>query len=110
MVQILKMQFRKIQKLLNSAGNEPIINVISPRYLSIKLLEADKEELNRIEKCVNYKKIIKTVREETVKIESIHKDEIESIITDSKYGFIEGALKETYHEAIKEKKNKSRKN
>ncbi|MDP2236420.1 MAG: ferrous iron transport protein B [Bacteroidales bacterium] len=100
---------QKIQTLLNTAGNEPIINVISPRYLSIKLLEGDKEELNRIDKCVNYKKIAKTVREETVKIESIHKDEIESIITDSKYGFIEGALKETYQEAIKEKKNKSRK-
>ncbi|PKP52018.1 MAG: ferrous iron transport protein B [Bacteroidetes bacterium HGW-Bacteroidetes-1] len=104
----IESSIQKIQKLLNTAGNEPIINIISPRYLSIKLLEGDKEELNRIEKCVNYKQISRKVREETVRIESIIKDETETIITDAKYGFIEGALKETYHEAIREKKTRSR--
>lgn len=100
---------KKIQKLLNSPGNEPIINVISPRYLAIKLLEGDKEENVRIEKCVNHKTILKTVRHETVRIENILKAETETIITDAKYGFIEGALKETYQELVKEKTTKSRK-
>ncbi|MCC7318517.1 MAG: ferrous iron transport protein B [Bacteroidales bacterium] len=100
---------KKIQKLLNNPGNEPIINVISPRYLAIKLLEGDKEENDRIEKCVNHKTILKTVRHETVRIENILKAETETIITDAKYGFIEGALKETYQELVKEKTTKSRK-
>ncbi|MDP3443103.1 MAG: ferrous iron transporter B, partial [Ignavibacteria bacterium] len=99
---------QKIQRVLNSAGNESILNVISPRYLSIKLLEGDKEELHRIEQCANYKQIVKVVREETVRIENHVNDETETIITDAKYGFIEGALKETYKEAVKVKKNKSR--
>lgn len=100
---------KKIQPLLNASGNEIITNVISPRYLAIKLLEGDKEETLRIEGLHNQKKIQKTVREEIVRIESIYKEETETIITDAKYGFIEGALKETYKEALEFKKNKSRK-
>ncbi len=98
----------RIQKLLNTPGNEAIINIISPRYLAIKLLEADKVESARIETCINFKSISRAVREETVTIERLMKEEIEIVIADAKYGFIEGALKETYQEAIKEKKTKSR--
>ncbi|KAF0129637.1 MAG: ferrous iron transport protein B [Bacteroidetes bacterium] len=98
----------RIQKLLNTPGNEAIINIISPRYLAIKLLEADKVESARIETCINYKSISRAVREETVTIERLMKDEVETVIADAKYGFVEGALKETYQEAIKEKKTKSR--
>lgn len=99
---------KKIQNLLNEPGNEIITNVISPRYLSIKLLENDKYELNRIEACHNYKNIVKTVRNEAVRIESILKDETETIITDAKYGFIEGALKECFKPAALSSSNKSR--
>lgn len=99
---------KRIQEVLKQPGNEPIINIVSPRYLAIKLIEADKEERNRIEGCINFKAIQRVVREEIVRIERVMADETETVITDAKYGFIEGALKETYHEALKEKKNKSR--
>lgn len=98
----------KIQNLIKSACNEGIINVISPRYLAIKLLEGDKEESTRIDQCHNNKSIQKVVRGEMVQIEKIFRDDTETVITDAKYGFIEGALKETYQEAVKEKKTKSR--
>lgn len=100
---------KKLQSLLNVPGNEIITNVISPRYLSIKLLENDKYELNRVEACHNYKSINKAVRNESVRIENLLKDDTETIITDAKYGFIEGALKECYRPAAKPEKNKSKK-
>ncbi len=99
---------QKVQKLLNEKGNEHITNVLSPRYLSIKLLECDREERLRIESLPNHKKIQKAVREEIVRIEAIHKSETETIITDAKYGFIEGALKETYKATVEPKGNQSR--
>lgn len=99
---------KRIQPLLNAPGNEFITNIISPRYLAIKLIEGDKEETQRIASLGNCRKIQKVVREEMVRIESIYKEETETIITDAKYGFIEGALKETYHQALQLKKNKSR--
>jgi len=100
---------KKIQKVLNVNGNEHITNIISPRYLSIKLLEGDREESHRIEKLHNVDAVQKVIRHEMVRIETIYKDETESIITDAKYGFIEGALKETYKAAVKSKTNFSRK-
>ncbi len=104
----IEKSIKRIQAYLKEPGNEHIINIISPRYLAIKLLEADKEERNRIEACANFKAIQRAVREEIVRIESLMADETETVITDAKYGFIEGALKETYHEATKEKTSKSR--
>lgn len=49
---------RELQDLLKIDGNQHIINVISPRYLAIKLIEGDLEELDRIKSCVNYTSII----------------------------------------------------
>lgn len=104
----LENSIQKIQEKIRKPGNEHIINIISPRYLAIKLLECDKEENLRIEQSVNRKEIQRTVREEMVRLEKVFRDETETIITDAKYGFVEGALKETFKEALKEKKNKSR--
>ncbi len=99
---------RKIQPLLATEANKHIINVISPRYLTIKLLEADTEEWKRIERCTNYTDIKTVVEKETERIETLYNDNLETIITDAKYGFIEGALRETYKPAEQPKTTKSR--
>lgn len=99
---------QKIQALIGLETNKHIINIISPRYLSIKLLESDTEEWNRIKLCSNYEDIKTLVEKETERIEAIYKDNLETIITDAKYGFIEGALRETYKPAEQPKTTKSR--
>jgi len=99
---------RKLQSLLTVDGNQHITNVISPRYLSIKLLEGDQEELERIKSCINYDSINQYLRSAAEKIKEVYSDEPETIITDSKYGFIEGALKETFKPAKEPVKTKSR--
>ncbi|MFZ4462905.1 MAG: ferrous iron transport protein B [Bacteroidales bacterium] len=95
---------KHIQQLINIEDNKDIVNIISPRYLAIKLLENDKEEIRRISECNNAETILKTARAHSKQISVIFKDETETVITDAKYGFIEGALKETY------KKNKQKRN
>ncbi len=68
------------------------------RYLSIKLLENDPEIVNLILQEENGEEIISLRDEEVKRIESHLKIDVETAISDAKYGFIAGALKRTYTE------------
>ncbi|MBZ0243182.1 MAG: ferrous iron transport protein B, partial [Bacteroidales bacterium] len=100
---------KSLQKLLNKDGNQPLINIISPRYLAIKLIEDDEAEKERIKVCVNYKEILAETEIIQNRISSTFKDEPETIITDAKYGFIEGALRETFQAVVGPPLTQSRK-
>lgn len=98
----------EIQEIIKIEGNLHITNVISPRYLSLKLLESDQYENERIKKCVNYEAIKNAVDKHIHLIQGTHNENLETIITDSKYGFIEGALRENYAPSKQLKETKSR--
>ena len=83
----------KIQPLIEK--NIEISNRFSPRYLSIKLLENDKPSLQIIQNCDNRNVIAAQAKVEIHKIETEFGESPETVITDAKYGFIEGALRET---------------
>jgi ferrous iron transport protein B len=70
----------------------------SSRYIAIKLLETDKTTLSDLEKCENYEKIKSVVSQAIKELETEYGERSETIIADAKYGFIDGALKETYTE------------
>lgn len=72
-----------------------VSRAVSPRYLSIKLLEGDKEVEADISKLPEGKAILETRDKQVDKITAVSDDDIATIIADDKYGFIEGALKET---------------
>ena len=72
-----------------------LTNIISARYLSIELLENDKEFSKNITRCVNSGEIIEVANQEYKKLEKLFSDPVETVITDLRYGFISGALKET---------------
>ena len=76
----------------------------SSRYLCIKLLEKDKLVHSLLSKSENYEEIRTISENEIKKLESIFKEDSETLITDAKYGFIAGALKETYHEGVQKKR------
>jgi len=96
---------KKLQQLLNQHGNEEVTTRISPRYIALKLLEHDEEEIKRVKKYCQNKDEILTLAEKLAKeVEQDRKETMETIITDSKYGFVEGALRETLKPT--EKKNK----
>jgi len=104
----IEKSIKKIQRLINIEENSKVINVVSPRYLAIKLLENDREEINRIDYCINSPEIKLAAQKYSKRIEAVYNEETETVITDSKYGFIEGALKETYVQAKLNLKTKSR--
>jgi ferrous iron transport protein B len=75
--------------------NAAFTNLVSARYLAIELLENDKEFSRSITRCSNSGEIIDTAKREYLKLEKLFSDPVESVITDVRYGFISGALKET---------------
>ena len=76
-------------------GNRAFTNIISARYLAIELLENDKEYSNSITRCINSSEIIEIGRKEYNKLEKLFSVPLETVVTDLRYGFISGALKET---------------
>lgn len=85
-----------LKKLL---GEENQIGLDSSRrYMSLLLLEKDKETEKAIENFPNAKKIIEERNISVEKIQADYREDVETIFTDTRYGFIDGALKETYHE------------
>ena len=83
---------RHLQQLIRE--NKEIKGRFSTRYLSIKLLEGDNTSLTLLESCKNFDKIKKTKQFEIRKLEKEYSEKSETILTDAKYGFIAGALKE----------------
>lgn len=76
--------------------NQTIRHKYSTRFLSIKLLENDPDIENFVRTLPNADDIF-SVRDKMAKrIQSTMNEDCESAITDAKYGFISGALKETF--------------
>jgi ferrous iron transport protein B len=76
--------------------NKGLADRIAPRFLAVKLLEKDESTNFSLSKYPNYDEIKEVTDKEIEHIEHVFDDDSAAIITDSKYGFIAGALKETY--------------
>ncbi len=84
-----------IQSKIKIEENRAFTNIISARYLAIELLENDKEYSQSITRCINSREIIDVGKKEFIRLEKLFSNPIETVITDLRYGFISGALKET---------------
>lgn len=78
--------------------NKPITDKISSRFLAIKLLEKDKQVLELMADYPNFMEIAAVTHKEIKRIEHLYKEDSETVVTDAKYAFISGALKETLQE------------
>lgn len=78
------------------SANENIRHKYSTRFLSIKLLENDKDLEKIVEELPNGKDILKVRDREEQRLRNAINEDSEQAITDAKYGFIAGALKETF--------------
>ncbi len=85
---------RKIQDLIWEAPC--ITGVISTRFYAIKLIERDTEAIEYIESLINGEDILFQTNIEIEKLEKALGDKTDTLLADSKYGFIAGALKETF--------------
>ncbi len=99
---------KNISHYLLQFSEKELLNRYSPRFLALRLLEKDDEVIHLIRKRIsNPEKLFELLRKERSIIEKDFADDIESVITDMKYGFIAGALKETHVPAKETQKLKS---
>ena len=94
---ILEKSIENVKKEIGK--NEGIRHKYSTRFLSIKLLENDRDAESIVRTLPNGQDIIEVRNREAEIIAKAMNEDSEQAITDAKYGFISGALKETYHEA-----------
>ena len=102
----LERSIEEVKKAISQ--NESIRHKYSTRFLSIKLLENDKEIENFISTLPNGKEIIAIRNKEALRIRKVMNEDSEQAITDAKYGFITGALKETFTDNHLEKEQTTR--
>ena len=103
---VLEKSIEEVKKEI--AKNESIRYKYSTRFLSIKLLENDKDVENIIRHLPNGEKILETRDKEAQNIGKAMNEDSEQAITDAKYGFISGALKETFQENEVEREQTTR--
>lgn len=84
----------QIRKVLKENGN--IAKSLSKRYLSIKLLEGDKETETFIQALPGSDLILQERNRNATQIEKLLKEDSETAFTNARYGFISGALRETF--------------
>lgn len=92
-----------VQNQIKTPENYHLTDLVSSRFLSIKLLEKDEHSEERIKVLKNVKAINKTVKHEQKRLQHEFDDEPETIIADARYAFIGGALKETLKPGLSKK-------
>ena len=78
------------------------------RYWAIKLLEHDSEAEKILHNCTDFSKWQRIAEKSTKKVEHQTNNDIETVISDAKYGFIAGALQETYTTGANDTHKKTR--
>jgi len=100
----LEISIERIQKLIKIPQNYSITDRISSRFLAIKLLELDRHSESYIAEADNYMEIMNLVNRERKRLELLFDDDIVSIFSERRYGFVSGALRETFYKNQQQKK------
>ncbi len=96
---------RSIREIQDTIWKNPsLTDRISSRFIAIKLLEQDRPIRDRLKHLGNYDEIRKVAKRNIALLEDEYGESSDTILTDAKYGFISGALRETYKESKKEKR------
>ena len=85
-----------VRKTLKNSVDIP--KSLSKRYLSIKLLEGDREIETFIKTLPGAETIFQERDRNTALIEKLLQEDCETAFTNARYGFISGALRETYEQ------------
>ncbi len=101
---------KSIQILRDAIEAIPPLRIkTSPRFLALKLLEQDKQAIRMCTKFDVENNLLKTAYKEIERIEGLRNETGETIITNAKYGFINGALQETLQSGKHKRRKKSNK-
>ncbi len=101
---VLEKSINRLKEVI--CHNDAIRSRFSSRFLAIRLLENDNDIENIVSQLPNAGDIFRCRNHEQKRIEALLKETAESALSDAKYGFINGALQETFSPATRSK-NKS---
>lgn len=90
----LEKYINALRKMLKRNGT--VDKAYSKRYLAIKLLENDKEVKQYVQSLPETKPILETCNQYSQQLEEMLKEDTETALTNARYGFISGALRETF--------------
>jgi ferrous iron transport protein B len=90
----LEKYINALRKMLKRNGT--VDKTYSKRYLGIKLLENDKEVKQYVQSLPETKPILETCNQYSQQLEEMLKEDTETALTNARYGFISGALRETF--------------
>ena len=88
--------------------NENIRHKYSTRFLAIKLLENDKDLEDMVKTLPNGAEVLDVRDREKQRVREVLNEDSEQAITDAKYGFISGALRETFVDNHEDKERMTR--
>ena len=94
--EVLEKGITNVRHAIKQNGN--VAKSLSKRYLSIKLLEGDPEIERFIQTLSGSETIIEERDRNVVQIEELLLEDSETAFTNARYGFISGALRETYEQ------------
>ncbi|WP_288733647.1 ferrous iron transport protein B [uncultured Parabacteroides sp.] len=94
--EVLEKGITNVRHAIKQNGN--VAKSLSKRYLSIKLLEGDPEIERFIQTLPGSETIIEERDRNVVQIEELLLEDSETAFTNARYGFISGALRETYEQ------------
>ena len=104
---ILEPEISQLADILHESEDFP--QQFPARYWAIKMIENDKEVHNLLKDSKSYEKLKKQANVSSEKIIKQLEIDAETAISDAKYGFISGALHETFTEGKKEPNKRTRK-
>ena len=89
---------REIMRIIESFSEFQIDTARYPqRWLALKLLEADAEVLDILRRMPNGGKVISLAEESAEKLKSMLGDDVDILIADRRYGFINGIVRQSLH-------------
>ena len=94
--EVLEKGITNVRHAIKQNGN--VAKSLSKRYLSIKLLEGDPEIERFIQTLPGSETIIEERDRNVTQIEELLLEDSETAFTNARYGFISGALRETYEQ------------
>jgi len=88
--------------------NKELADEFSTRFYAVKLLEKDKQAWTNLSKRARFSEIKAIADKEIARLEGIYHEDSESLLTDAKYGFINGALNASFKQKSKDPHTKSK--
>ena len=85
-----------------SAHRDELPKAFPPRYYALKLLEGDAQVGEQLRHCARYPQWVAIRDQEARRITEALGEDVETALANQKYGFISGALKETYTPGTRE--------